>query len=391
MDRLTGAVQHYAWGSVEEIPRLLRIEPDGRPHAELWLGTHPAAPSYLDRDGSSRRLDELVLAAPTYELGDVAGRGQDLPFLLKVLAAARPLSIQAHPTQAQAEAGYDREESAGIALTAPERIYRDRNHKPELLCAIGKFRALCGFRRPADAAADMRALRGTGLTALAAQLEQGPEDAAIRATVGDVLTMPPAEQRDLVDELTRGLQEPIVPRALVDWIGPIVAEFPGDIGAVVALLLHRIELELGEAVFLSAGCPHAYLSGLGVEVMANSDNVVRGGLTPKHIDVPELLRVLDFQPTMPPLVPSRPERPGVYAYDTAATEFALLRVDLDPRLDPVEIRGPAIVLSIDATINEVGPGRGKGLGPGQAAFVAAATPIMISGQGTAFVAGVGAR
>ncbi len=387
MQRLSGIVQHYAWGSTTELPRLLGAEPDGRPWAELWYGAHPSAPSTLP-DG--RALDAAIAADPTHWLGHrVATRhGARLPYLVKLLAAGQPLSLQAHPSAAQAVDGFARENAAGVPVDAPERLYRDDQPKPEILVALTRFDALCGFR-PVDATVELLrslARRGArGLKPYADLLADAGDDPrrSLAYAVGTLLTMAPGDQRDLVGETAAACEGHGGPWALdTGWAARVAELHPGDAGVVVALLLNCVRLEPGQAVFLDAGNLHAYLGGTGVEVMANSDNVLRGGLTPKHVDVPELLGVVDFSPLVDPVIDPVIDAPEL-RYTTTAAEF---RVSVVPPTGDGRRRhlvdGPEIVLCTDGAFDE--------LDPGQAAIVPAdAGEWALSGDGTVFVVAVG--
>jgi mannose-6-phosphate isomerase len=380
---LTGTVQHYAWGSTRAIPALLGVEPDGRPWAELWLGAHPSAPSRLD-DGTA--LDAAIAADPARWLGAAtAARFGGLPYLLKVLSAGQPLSLQAHPSLAQAAEGFARENDLGIALGAPNRVYKDANHKPELICALTEFDALCGFR-PLPATVELLhalASRGAvGLAPFAAVLDGAGADpavaaSALRHTVGTLLTMAPGDQGHLVEQTAAACERvDDGPYALsAAWMVRLAGQYGDDVGAVVSLLLNCLQLQPGEAIFLGAGNLHAYLRGTGVEIMANSDNVLRGGLTPKHVDVPELLRVLDFTPLDDPrFAPVGHHGDGV-RYAPPVPEFSLH----DSHAAPVH--GPEIWL---CTQGEV-----AGLRRGQAAFVEAGSTALPNGPGTVYRAGIG--
>jgi mannose-6-phosphate isomerase len=346
MRLLHGTVQHYDWGSTDDIPTVLGRPPDGRPWAEYWLGTHPVAPSTVD--------DGMPLA-------NVVG---ELPFLLKLLAAAQPLSLQTHPTSEQARRGYAREEHAGLALDAPTRIYRDPHAKPELLCALTPFDVLCGFR---PVPATLVLLDRLGVTELAASVR----DHGLAATV---------------DALYRRRLDPapmvIACRADASPEARLVAElddaYPGEPSVVITLLLNRFTLQPGEAVFLDAGNLHAYLHGLGVEVMASSDNVVRGGLTSKHVDVDELLHVLDPTPLPDPVVHPVELDPGCFSYPAATTAFQLFRLELRNGTMRHRADGREIVL---CTSGSLGP-----IGAGDAVVLADAEVLELAGTGTAFVA-----
>jgi mannose-6-phosphate isomerase len=369
---LDGALRRYEWGSRTAIPQLLGIEPDGRPAAELWFGAHGDDPSAVPEHGAT--LDALIDADPRGSLGpEVLERfGPGLPFLLKVLAAEKALSIQVHPNLEQAQAGFAREDAAGIARDAPDRNYRDPNHKPELLCALTRFDALCGFRPVASTLALLEELAVPELAFVAESL-RGPDP--LRAAFTAVLTHP--EPSPVVAALAR--------RAAGAQEGPLYAvrvaaeDAPGDIGVVLALLLNDLRLEPGEAVYLGAGNVHAYLRGTGVEIMANSDNVLRCGLTSKHVDVDELLRITDFTELAAPRATAVGGR-----FHVPVPDFSLTRLEIDERTglhDP----GPLIVLCTEGQLTV----DGVALTPGRAAFVAAAEPVTLAGVGTAFVAGAG--
>lgn len=379
---LTNEPRDYAWGSTTHIASLQGREPAGRPEAEVWFGDHPGDPA-VTPDG--RPLDEWIA-----QEGSASGVDGSLPYLLKLLAAASPLSIQAHPTRAQAEAGFAREEAAGVGIDAPERIYRDRNHKPELIVALSdEFHALAGLRERGDALRLAEAM-GTGARALAERL------AASDASMADVLAwVLSASARDEVGEVGRAAAESpsdefAAESALARTLGKL---YPGDPGVVVALLMNRITLRRGEALFVPAGVLHAYLDGLGVEIMAASDNVLRGGLTLKHIDADELLDVLDARTGTPAPVQPRTVAPGLEQYDVPVADFSLRRAAPATEAVVVPVAGPSIVLATAGEVDVAGEGSGRTarLAPGQAVLV---TPdesaVRVSGRGEIFVAGPGA-
>jgi mannose-6-phosphate isomerase len=367
-----GVLRRYEWGSRTAIPELLGEEPDGRPAAELWFGAHPGDPSPVPGTGGT--LADLVAADPATALGPAVAERFDrqLPFLLKVLAAEKALSIQVHPDLMQARAGFAAEEAAGVDRSAPTRNYRDANHKPELICALTPFTALCGFRPVAETRA---LLAGLALPELAfvAQALDAPDP--LRTAFTAVLTHP--DPAPAVAALTT--------RAAAAADGPLAAtrlaaaDFPGDVGVLLTLLLNDVRLEPGEAIYLGAGNVHAYLRGTGVEIMANSDNVLRCGLTPKHIDVPELLRITDFAELADPRWPAVG---GSFA--VPVPDFRLTRLTVE---EPTGLHdpGPMIALCTDGRV-EIG---GLPVRPGHAAFVPAGTAATVAGKGTLFVAGVG--
>ncbi|WP_232665139.1 mannose-6-phosphate isomerase, class I [Pseudonocardia sp. TRM90224] len=354
MELLENPVRPYAWGSRTVIAGLLGAEvPSPHPEAELWLGAHPADPSKLvHADGRRTSLLEAVRADPAGLLGAQRAERWEatLPFLLKVLAADEPLSLQAHPSIEQARAGFAKEDAAGIPRDAADRNYRDANHKPELICALTEFHALVGFRDPSATVALLKALAVPELAGHAELLAAQPDPDGLRALFTTWITLP----QSMLDTLVPALQAGCVRlagadgefRADIRTILELSERYPGDAGVLAALLLNRVTLQPGEAVFLPAGNLHAYLTGAGVELMANSDNVLRGGLTPKHVDVAELLKVLDFDAPAPPVITGTPDGPWA-RYDVPVQEFLLRRLDAeqpDPAGVPVPDGGPRILL-----------------------------------------------
>lgn len=328
---LSNVVQPYAWGSHSALAELRgQIAPSARPEAELWMGAHPLAPSRLAANGQS--LPSAIEAAPDEHLGARvrSDYGDKLPFLLKVLAAATPLSLQAHPSLVQARQGFAADEAAGIALDAPHRNYKDQNHKPELLCALSEFWALCGFREVSQTLALLDTLNLTELLPYRALLAAEPNEVGISKAFSALMQLSPAPARSLAEATAQACRVRRGQAARfgdeLNWVARLSELYPGDIGVVSALLLNLIRLAPGEAVYLPAGNLHAYLGGTGVEIMASSDNVLRGGLTPKHVNVPELLRVLDFRPLrVVPLQPTANGRERIYV--TPAREFCLSYFD----------------------------------------------------------------
>lgn len=375
MQRLENVIQRYAWGSPTAIPALLGTPQDGGPQAELWLGAHPSAPS---KTRAGVPLDALIAEAPRRLLGDAAVErfGPQLPFLLKVLAAAQPLSLQAHPSLPQAQAGFAREEAAGVPRAAPHRSYKDANHKPEVLCALTEFHALCGFRRVRDTA---RLLAGLG--ADTSRLERD----GLRAYFEHVMSLPRAEQAALVGRVVERAKTPVPGfEAECRLAQRLAALYPGDVGIVGALLLNLVVLSPGEALYLGAGNLHAYLEGTGIELMANSDNVLRGGLTPKHVDVPELLSVLLFEDG--PATPLRPAGGPEAVYPTPAPDFRLSRVTLRDESLRLSPRGAQLLLVVEGTLTV----QGEPLRRGESVFVGADEgEVLLSGRGVLFRATTG--
>ncbi|GAA0701580.1 mannose-6-phosphate isomerase, class I [Kitasatospora atroaurantiaca] len=354
MDRLVNTVRPYAWGSVTAIPELLGQEATGEPQAELWMGAHPGSPSRVDRGSGPRSLAELIAEDPTAELGAaaVAKFGPSLPFLLKVLAAGTPLSIQAHPDLEQAKAGFADEESRGVPVDAPHRNYKDANHKPELICALDEFEGLCGFRTPAAAADLMESLGAPVLAPLVELLRNKPEAEALSEALATILSLTGAAATAAVTEVAAAVERAAAaaPGGEFSAYAYAAREFPGDTGLLAALLLNYVRLQPGEALYLGAGVPHAYLRGIGVEILANSDNVLRGGLTPKHVDVPELLRVVEFRGGQPDVLRPVTDGAGEQLYPVPIDEFRLSRFVLGPEPRRVDGDAPQILLCTEGAV-----------------------------------------
>ncbi|MEU6605172.1 mannose-6-phosphate isomerase, class I [Streptomyces shenzhenensis] len=381
MDRLDNTIRPYAWGSATAIPKLLGVEPTGEPQAEMWMGAHPGAPSRTARG----TLVDVIDADPKRELGPeaVTKFGPHLPFLLKILAAGAPLSLQVHPDLAQARHGYADEERRGIPVDAPHRNYRDANHKPELICALTEFDGLCGFRDPLRAADLLDGLGVDSLKPYVDLLHAHPEDAALREVLTAILTADRDEMAHTVAQAATACARLGGDHA--PYAG-IAHHYPGDPGVIAAMLLNHVRLQPGEALFLGAGIPHAYLSGLGVEIMANSDNVLRCGLTPKHVDVPELLRIVRFEPGDPGVLRPEASPDGEEVYETPIDEFRLSRYVLPAGgiARDLTLPTPQILL---CTAGSVRAGEHE-LTPGRSVFVPAAEKAEVSGTGTLFRATV---
>ncbi|HEY3497636.1 MAG TPA: mannose-6-phosphate isomerase, class I, partial [Polyangiaceae bacterium] len=343
----------------------------------------------------ARSLAELLRESPEAQLGArVADEfGRDLPFLLKLLAAEEPLSLQAHPNLAQARAGFERENQARVPLDARERSYRDRNHKPELIAALTPFHALVGFRSAQATTRLFGELAVPELAPFGAALAVVPEEQALRGFF-ELLTSTKGERGRLLAEATcaacRGKAEAGLEFSKeYAWGARIGDLYPGDPSLVLALALNLVLLEPGQAIYLPAGNLHAYLEGAGVEIMASSDNVLRGGLTPKHVDVPELLRVLDFRAGPAVLAPAR-RRGHETEYLTPAREFALSRLELAGQTAAIPAPAGPEVLVVTAGLLEVRRGdETVSLRGAESAFV----PVegggySLSGTGTAFRARV---
>jgi mannose-6-phosphate isomerase len=427
---LENTLRPYAWGSRTAIAELLGRDPSGGPEAELWIGAHPGAPSVAALPGGGTTgLDELIGADPADTLGpDAAARfGGRLPYLMKVLAAGSALSLQVHPSPEQAAAGFDAEEQAGVPADSPQRNYKDRSAKPELIFALSPFEALCGFRPPAEAAAVFGHLEGLMdpgsdeagvLGAVASELEAGgtaglrPAFEMLLAAGADVVA--PVEAAVATAgraETAGGFANDLA------TLAELGSQYPGDPGVLIALLLNRVSLGPGEVLYLPAGNIHAYLSGLGIEVMASSDNVLRGGLTPKHVDTAELLRTVVFEPLAPPSLKAEVTLLGQELYRPPFEEFQLQRIALDAVRDtagsmgagepgagepgagsggsmapshvPLAQNGPTVVLVVSGSVLLDSPKSDLILERGQSAFVPAGeAPVLVRPAGTGAADGV---
>ncbi|MFZ5892247.1 MAG: mannose-6-phosphate isomerase, class I [Myxococcota bacterium] len=389
-------IQNYAWGSRSFIASLQgRKTPSDKPEAELWIGAHSGAPAEVVEGEGKQRLDELIAQNPKAALGEAVAQryGGELPFLLKVLAAAQPLSLQAHPNSAQAEAGFAADEAAAIPLSAPERSYKDRRHKPELIVALTPFVALSGFRPVERTHRLFNELGVPALSQLAAPLVETTPERGLEQVFRHLMTAPAAEREALVNAtVSAASRARTASRDFATeftWVERLHALYPGDIGVVSALLLNLIELEPFEGLYLPAGNLHAYLDGAGVEIMAASDNVLRGGLTPKAVNVPELLRVLRFE--VLEVVPLRPlnQTNGEQLYRTAASEFRLSYFQVRKPLRIEDRSGPELLLVTEGRVRVQGQSSALLLEAGGTAFVPASEgALSIEGNGLLFRARV---
>ena len=396
MFALTNPTRDYPWGSATAIAQLLGTEPGGGPEAELWMGAHPDSPSVAETPQGPVPLDQLIADHPETTLGrDVqAAFGAELPFLAKLLAAEKALSLQVHPTRERARKRFADEEAAGISRSAGNRNYKDGNHKPEMILALTPFEALCGFRPCAEAA---ELFRGVG-SAIAATGSPVPGLlGTVEMTLNSRMAAPAAVRQAfetlfgggaattaLVDLAAAALEAraatgAALPPALVTVI-ELARQHPGDPGVLVSLLLNRVSLEPGDAIYLPTGNIHAYLTGLGLEVMACSDNVMRGGLTVKHVDVPELLEIVDFAPSPVPVVPTRTTDLGQQVWEPPFAEFCLQRVEIGASDEPVPLvqNGPTIVLAISGSVLLDSPRGDLQLSRGGSVFIPAVeNPVMV--------------
>jgi mannose-6-phosphate isomerase len=376
---LTNSVRHYPWGSRTVIPELLgETSPADRPYAELWMGAHPDAPSVLS---TGTPLDKAIEEEPVALLGAAVHErfGTRLPFLMKVLAAEQPLSLQAHPTNEQAQAGFAAEEAAGVPRDDLTRTFKDPFHKPELLLALTTFEALCGFRPVEESLHCLAKLQVPELKPTIAALARG----GLRAAIPQLIALSPEHRAVLVSAVAEAAARFVAahdPEFIntYRWAASLAETYPGDPGVVISLMCNHLKLAPGEAVFLPAGNLHAYLSGAGVEVMAASDNVLRGGLTGKHVDLAALIEVLDFTdgrvPVLHPVL-----GPGGLRYPVPVDDFDLTRCQLDAQSGTLTTRGPQVLLCTEGTAVLASADGELALEQGCAAFVPAGTPVTASG------------
>ncbi|MDI2035324.1 mannose-6-phosphate isomerase, class I [Paenarthrobacter nitroguajacolicus] len=386
MYQIENVLRPYAWGSTTAIAGLLGRPASGAPEAEMWIGAHPDSPSTaVHPNGVTQPLDALIASDPQHFLGSesVTEFGPRLPFLTKLLAAEQPLSLQVHPSLEQAREGFGRENASGIAPDAAERNYRDDNHKPEMIFALTPFKALCGFRSPADsrgifehlarvldsAAIDVPAV----IVDVVSDLGQADDAEALKAAFSRLI-QGGSDVSNAIGEVVAVLAAgaPLEPhREALTAMLDINEAFPGDPGVLISLLLNHLSLEPGEVVYLPAGNIHAYLHGLGVEVMASSDNVLRGGLTPKHVDVPELLKTVRFEALGVPRVEASGTEFGQELYRPPFKEFQLQRIELAPDAAPVPLaqNGPAVVVVVSGAVLLDSPKSDLQLARGASAFI----------------------
>ncbi|MBW2609111.1 MAG: mannose-6-phosphate isomerase, class I [Deltaproteobacteria bacterium] len=394
---LKNSIQEYSWGSRTFIPELMgEPAPAENPKAELWMGAHPKAPSQVLYDGGRISLSELIQEDPEGILGpSVAAKfSSTLPFLFKVLASARPLSIQAHPNREQAEEGFARENRMKIPLDDPRRNYRDENHKPELICALSPLTVLKGFRRIEDILMLMDRVKAPGREPAIELLRVEPNAEGLKRFFLNLMTMDKEIQSRVIGQILPMAERSAVSDTASDWLIRLNKEYPGDIGVLSPLFLNLIQLQPGEAMYIPAGELHAYLEGAGIELMANSDNVLRGGLTPKHMDGPELCKLLNFTAGDTDVL-SPEKRDAVEAvYPSVAEEFMLSVISLHDEgsihKSPEE-RSVEIMICTEGKARVTDPGNGDILelsGGSSIIIPAAVNQYLIQGRSTIYKASV---
>lgn len=401
---LKNLIQTYAWGSKDGIPAFTGIpNADGKPMAELWMGVHPCAPSRLIETGEAANTEPTDYPAT---LADFIGHypeltlGKDaetrfngkLPFLFKVLSACSPLSIQVHPTRPQAKKGFARENEAGIPLSAGERNYKDENHKPEIIMALTPFTAMCGFRTKQESVSHLELIQCAALSPVTNIIAQNGKYTDFcrqilsleNATKAEIVKKTIEKAKDIV-----GSTLPVSTRRAYELVLKLASFYPTDIGILSPLYLNVIDLAPAQAIYLPSGIMHAYIEGTGLELMANSDNILRGGLTPKHIDIPELLSVLSTEPFMPQII-EPPAGASFFRYRTESPEFELSRIAPAEGTARFKTSEPAILIGATGEITaKAETGETFTLVRGRTAFVPAlGGTIVFSGTGTAYIASI---
>lgn len=382
MQKMNNVVQNYAWGSIDALTKLYGISnPGGKPMAELWMGAHPKSSSSVqDANGNTRLLHDMINTDQGAYLGTaVAARFGELPFLFKVLCAAQPLSIQVHPSKTAAETGFDRENAANIPLDANRRNYKDSNHKPELVYALTPFLAMNGFRKLQDIAHLLGSVSGAHPEI--PKFLQQPDIPHLESLFRQLLTMSDEQKSLALGILKSALDHQSGPAW--DAIKKIAEFYPTDSGLFSPLLLNVITLQPGQAMFLYAETPHAYLEGVALEVMANSDNVLRAGLTQKYIDIPELLANLKFIPKSSDQLLTLPKKNGnEYSFPIPVDDFAFSLHELSSTSESVAQSSAAIVFCISGYALLERKEQNIKLKPGESCFIAAyESPVSMSGNG----------
>ena len=388
---LTPRAQSYPWGSRSLIAEMKGEPPANHPEAELWYGIHPGGPAAVD----NVPLGEIIAKDPEFHLGIKCQErfGDQLPYLLKLLAAGEPLSLQAHPSLEQAREGYARENARGLPLDAPDRNYRDDNHKPELIVALTPFYAMAGFRPFKRTLELFGVLNCPTLDRYVTIADiNGGESENLRALFTTWITIPSTARKELIDDIIAAARRVVAAGQAKQWIIETLQNlikleefYPGDAGVLGALLLNFVTIAPGDAIYLDAGNLHAYCYGLGVEIMASSDNVLRGGLTAKHVDVPELVKVLNFNSIANPSIGSNN---GLF--EVPNDEFSLQMVTVAGKTT-ITSAGPRVILCTGGEVTVHVGDEVQTLTPTQAVWVAAAeaNDIGFDGQGQAFIASVG--
>ncbi|OED50779.1 mannose-6-phosphate isomerase, class I [Endozoicomonas sp. (ex Bugula neritina AB1)] len=376
--RLTNPIQNYAWGSTTSMNKLFGIANDeGKPQAEMWMGAHPNGCSTVEKDGKTTLLSDLIAANPIQVLGNKVYQqfGADLPYLLKILAADKPLSIQVHPEKSKAASGFARENKMGLAPNAANRNYKDGNHKPELVYALTPYKAMNGFRVIKETVALFEQAGVDILNDQVAKLKANPDAEHLETFFKSLLSME-GELKDMaLDQLMTGIDSKGSDEAAkfaFATIKDFAEEYPDDVGLFSPLMLNLIVLQPGEAMFLHAETPHAYLKGTGVEIMANSDNVLRAGLTPKYMDIPELIANTQFTPIQNKDLHTAPVvEGGTNKFPVPVDDFAIEVTNIDGQTVENKADSAEIILCLKGEVSITNNGQSLTLKPSESAFIEA--------------------
>jgi len=393
---LKNPIREYAWGSTTALQSLLGLAgSQGKPMAELWMGAHPKAPSQIRVSGEWKPLNEAIETFPEEILGTRVTEvfSGKLPFLFKVIAAARPLSIQVHPTLEQAEKGYAEENHNGIPIDSPKRNYKDANHKPEILCAISPFQGLAGFREIKEILDLFHEVLSTSLFGELDLFRRHPEPAGLKHFFISLFSMDQRRRRRLLTEAAKAASKRVQKDSVFYWMDKLHRAYPGDVGMLAPILLNLVELNPGEALYISPGELHAYLGGTGIELMASSDNVLRGGLTSKHVDLHELLKVVRFKERSVEKVETLRKVDCESLYRVPCREFLLSSISLNQGkgYTSAEHCGVEILICTDgkAEMEDTKNGEVFPLTSGRSVLVPAHVPgYRIKGHATLYMASV---
>ena len=393
--RLTGQVQHYAWGGKNYIASLIGLNSaEDQPCAEWWLGAHPSAPSEVENVTGKQSLIEFLSQNPT-ALGQASRQqfGDELPYLLKILDVEKPLSIQLHPTKDQAEKGFEAVNAKGVSLTDSTRIYKDRNHKPEMMIALSDFWLLHGFKTKDQILATLNAR--PSLQPLAEKLGKQ----SLAEFYADVMLADQSTLANWLLPIIKANQQPYQKGVLAldnpdYWVlytmeTMTISPEKLDAGLVCFYLFNIVHLKEGEGIFQDAGIPHAYLRGQNVELMACSDNVIRGGLTPKYVDIVELLKIVDCREVTPQIISAAPQNQSEFTYKTPVNDFALAQIRVEPQQHTeLNLQSAGILLVMQGELKIQEKSTALTLNQGESAFITADSNVKIMSEkgGYAFLA-----
>ncbi len=394
--RMRNKIQKYDWGSKTAIPSILNLSIfNNKPMAELWMGAHQKAPSEVQVNGKWIYLDKLITKDPISILGKrvVDKFSKELPFLFKIIAAEKPLSVQVHPNKEQAEIGFEKESKLGIPLDAPNRNYKDKNHKPEILCAVTRFEALKGFRDIEEIILLLSNVVPSVLKNDFDVFKRKSDSQGLKEFYKSIMNMDPQKKIIAIEELIKNVQGYVDKDPVYSLILRLNKIFPGDIGIFSALLLNRVVIGAGEAIYIPTGELHAYIEGVGIELMANSDNVLRGGLTTKYVDIEELLNIVNFDYGPAQIITPINGKYCEFIYPTPVEEFVLSVIKLkngetflSSMHRSVEIM---FVMQGKATIQNMKKGNKLALKQGDSILIPSAMPqYKIYGNATIYKASV---